>query len=277
MLAQLQKVLQTAGTSAVIPDCLKPAADISDLRHKHYHSCPELRLLFGGYANNLQITRLDWYPSDTVHEIINAGELANCASLWFEPGRVIANFQEVCNLTEFSDAELALYGLDITVFPGRATEISRCYLAGYIRVLSLALAAVLDHRLKNSSECRKCFPLARKVENIILMHYGDPDLSIDKIAGMLRISGNYLSVCYKTETGKTIHDALLDFRLQRAKKLLLDHGLSVKDAAFRCGFSQPGYFATAFRRMVGFSPSEYRKNHLKLKFINKEVCNEQFG
>jgi AraC-like DNA-binding protein len=38
-------------------------------------------------------------------------------------------------------------------------------------------------------------------------------------------------------------------------------GLSVKDAAYRLGFSDPAAFSRAFKRWTGTSPSEARTRH----------------
>jgi AraC-like DNA-binding protein len=46
-------------------------------------------------------------------------------------------------------------------------------------------------------------------------------------------------------------------RLERAKQLLQESGLTVSAVANRCGFEDPGYFARAFRKYMGVPPSAF--------------------
>ena len=48
-------------------------------------------------------------------------------------------------------------------------------------------------------------------------------------------------------------------RMERAKQLILEGRHSIKEIADLLGISNPFYFSTAFRRYVGMSPSQYRK------------------
>ena len=47
--------------------------------------------------------------------------------------------------------------------------------------------------------------------------------------------------------------------MERAKQLILEGRHSIKEIADLLGISNPFYFSTAFRRYVGMSPSQYRK------------------
>ncbi|WP_269522375.1 AraC family transcriptional regulator [Coraliomargarita parva] len=48
-------------------------------------------------------------------------------------------------------------------------------------------------------------------------------------------------------------------RIDLARDMLREDGISVTEIAFQCGFSSSQYFANVFRRMVGLSPTEYRR------------------
>jgi transcriptional regulator GlxA family with amidase domain len=47
-------------------------------------------------------------------------------------------------------------------------------------------------------------------------------------------------------------------RLRRAARLLASHALPVKEVSALCGFADPNYFAKAFRRLFGTSPTAFR-------------------
>jgi len=66
---------------------------------------------------------------------------------------------------------------------------------------------------------------------------------------------------FKKEMGETPLGYLTGLRLARAKRLLerrQSGGLTVRQIAKLCGFDDPYYFSTLFRRSVGCSPSGYR-------------------
>ncbi|AMQ20904.1 hypothetical protein A0V43_08370 [Geobacillus sp. JS12] len=48
-------------------------------------------------------------------------------------------------------------------------------------------------------------------------------------------------------------------RVQKAKSLLRFSSLPIEVIAHNTGFSNPGYFATTFKKIVGKTPSEYRE------------------
>ena len=52
---------------------------------------------------------------------------------------------------------------------------------------------------------------------------------------------------------------MLQLRISKAKKLISSSGLSITDVCYTCGFSDPNYFARIFKKKVGCSPSEYKR------------------
>ena len=51
---------------------------------------------------------------------------------------------------------------------------------------------------------------------------------------------------------------LTDLRMQKAKKLLLDSQLSIKEIAARVGYPDPFHFSKSFKNAVGMSPAQFR-------------------
>ena len=52
---------------------------------------------------------------------------------------------------------------------------------------------------------------------------------------------------------------ILNLRIEQSKKLLNTLSLSVTEIALVCGFDNSNYFSTAFKRICGVTPSEYRR------------------
>lgn len=84
-----------------------------------------------------------------------------------------------------------------------------------------------------------------------------PDLK-----ALARKVGTYekkLSYAFRMQTGRTVFEFVRDERLRIARHLLLETNLSVTDIAAEVGFSSAANFATAFRKQLHVTPSEYRE------------------
>jgi len=91
-------------------------------------------------------------------------------------------------------------------------------------------------------------------------HY-QQKFSLDALADELGKSRSYVSRKFHAETGEKIHDYLNTLRLRKACESLLHSDASVRDIAARVGFSDVTYFISAFKKGIGETPLQYRKNH----------------
>lgn len=83
--------------------------------------------------------------------------------------------------------------------------------------------------------------------------------SIETIAQQLHMTPRYLSDALKVETGKTAIENLHLFLIDKSKNLLLESNATIATVAYSLGFEYPQYFARLFKRKVGLTPTEYRK------------------
>jgi AraC-like DNA-binding protein len=83
------------------------------------------------------------------------------------------------------------------------------------------------------------------------------EVGIDRVARELGCSRQTLYRRLKAE-GVTFERLLDALRHRLAIRLIRDEGLSVKDAAWRLGFSDPAAFSRAFKRWTGNSPRDVR-------------------
>jgi AraC-like DNA-binding protein len=65
---------------------------------------------------------------------------------------------------------------------------------------------------------------------------------------------------FKQSMGISPHRYLLERRVQRAKEMMTDHTLTLTQVALDCGFSTSSQFSVIFRRIVGLTPSTYRRS-----------------
>lgn len=62
------------------------------------------------------------------------------------------------------------------------------------------------------------------------------------------------------QTGKTPYQYIQEVRIKKSKNLLENSTKPLKEIAYEVGFSSPDYFSTAFRRVTGVAPMNYRKH-----------------
>ena len=92
----------------------------------------------------------------------------------------------------------------------------------------------------------------------IARHLGE-NLSLESVAEAVGKSKNYFSFLFKREMGVSFVDYLSAERVERAKKLLTTTDLMTYEIAGQVGFSDYKYFSAVFKRHVGCSPAQYRK------------------
>jgi AraC-like DNA-binding protein/mannose-6-phosphate isomerase-like protein (cupin superfamily) len=89
--------------------------------------------------------------------------------------------------------------------------------------------------------------------------YCDP-ITVQDIADRLNINRSYLSRLFRTITGISIQDYLLDYRIRQACILLKNSDLSIRTIAHSVSYMDALYFSRLFHRKKGMTPSEYRKH-----------------
>lgn len=84
------------------------------------------------------------------------------------------------------------------------------------------------------------------------------DLSLEKVAAAVHLSTWHLCHLFKSETGQTYVRHLKSIRMQRARQLLEDNLLSIKEVMNKVGMRDQSHFAKDFKRAYGLTPSAFR-------------------
>ena len=84
-------------------------------------------------------------------------------------------------------------------------------------------------------------------------------VTLSDLAREAGLSAAYFSQRFKSSTGTSPHQYLLQFRICKAKKLLEESESPVIDVAAECGFQTQQHFARIFRRFTRKTPTEYRR------------------
>lgn len=91
----------------------------------------------------------------------------------------------------------------------------------------------------------------------------EEDLTIDLISNELNINKCYFCNIFKKETGLTFSNFINKFRVEKSKELLVNSSFSILDVAMSVGFNNQNYFAMAFKKELGMTPLQYRKEYSK--------------
>lgn len=102
--------------------------------------------------------------------------------------------------------------------------------------------------------------LVIEIRQYIEEHYGDSSLSLTHISDRFKVNGKYVSQLFKEQTGVNFVDFLMNLRIGHAKRLLLESSEPINDIARLVGYDVPLSFARTFKKIVGMTPSDYRKH-----------------
>ena len=89
------------------------------------------------------------------------------------------------------------------------------------------------------------------------------DISLDSVGEILHISPAYLSAQFKKYQKMNFLDCLTELRINAAKELLNDPFRSSAEVASMVGYEDASYFARAFKKRTGVTPTQYRRQAAK--------------
>lgn len=93
----------------------------------------------------------------------------------------------------------------------------------------------------------------------LLRGHLDHDFRTEEVAARVGLSTGYFHDLFLREVGSTPAQFHLRLRISAAKRALIDTEETVTQIAMGLGFSSSQYFSTAFRKVVGLTPSDYRR------------------
>jgi AraC family transcriptional regulator len=100
----------------------------------------------------------------------------------------------------------------------------------------------------------------RKVLSYIEENLGE-DLSLETLAAIGGLSVSHSQRAFRDTVGISVHQYVIQRRVERAKSLLSDQNLSIREVALVAGFSHQSHMAYHLRRLYGCSPMEIRREN----------------
>jgi len=100
--------------------------------------------------------------------------------------------------------------------------------------------------------------------------YIDPTLSLDALAGDLKISSSLLSQIINNYSKNNFADYINKYRVEQVKELLIDDNYkdyTIRAIGLESGFNSKSTFYTAFKKFTDLTPVKYKKQVLENKFV----------
>jgi two-component system response regulator YesN len=119
---------------------------------------------------------------------------------------------------------------------------------------------LLNHycdRIRHFSRTHGAFRI-QDIRDYIRQHYFE-DIRISMFTEKYFLSREYLMKLFKQEYGCGIYEYVLKVRMEKAKELLRDPNLKIRNVAEMVGYKDKNYFSKAFKHYCGLSPSDYRE------------------
>ncbi|MDR1636826.1 MAG: response regulator [Treponema sp.] len=112
----------------------------------------------------------------------------------------------------------------------------------------------LGQRNKNS--------LINNITQVIDRHFNEY-LTLEMFAADYHVNVSSLSAFFKEVMGVNFHDYLSGVRIRNAKEFLASGRYKIREVAERAGYSNGFYFAKAFKKIEGLTPSEFIERQRK--------------
>lgn len=140
-------------------------------------------------------------------------------------------------------------------------ELKRTYLQSKITALLVDMLIEFNGNIK--SEPKIELPKAdiaciRRVERHIQSNLNKA-LSITELSAIAGFNGTKLKRDFKRLNGTTIYKYITQLRMNKASTLIRNEGLPIAQAAYEVGYGNPQHFTNAFKRTMGYLPSELKK------------------
>lgn len=129
----------------------------------------------------------------------------------------------------------------------------------YEAILRESARVIIEH-LKRHLAVRAKSVHIKKAREYVSKHISQP-FCLGDVAAYVGISCSRLSVLFSQLEHQTIHDYILDQRMNTAKELLCFSDRTVADIANYLCFSSHSHFSDVFKKRVGMTPTQYREEH----------------
>ena len=128
-------------------------------------------------------------------------------------------------------------------------------LSGYVNML-LGYISSYDNALSQAEK-----ETTEAIHQAILFIHNNyqHDIQSEDVASAINWGYSRFRKVFLQQTGMTPYQYIQETRIKQSKYLIMNSTKPLKEIAYEVGFNNPDYFSTAFRRITGLSPMEFKK------------------
>ena len=141
-------------------------------------------------------------------------------------------------------------------------ELTSCADGAAMSEFMMLLKDRVLEQLRQQYECRQ-YQLVVKAREYMEENYSENTLSLNDIADAVGINAAYLSSLFHEYMKTGVSDYLNSYRIGRAKELLRETNIIIKEIGYKTGFNTIQNFNRVFKKYVGCTPTQYRENSRK--------------
>ncbi len=158
----------------------------------------------------------------------------------------------------FSDERISIFGDILAAECRTPNDYSSLYAESIIAAVFVHLLRLGKHQ---GGHRQWALPKRqfRRVIDYIEENLAGP-INLKDLAQMSGLSQAQFGRAFKAATGFSPHRWLLEARVRRAQRLLLDADTSLSEIALSVGFSEQSHFTRVFQRVVGATPGSWRRD-----------------
>lgn len=113
------------------------------------------------------------------------------------------------------------------------------------------------------------------IKKKISQNYMNDSFGITDISQHFHYSRDHINRIFKEKEGISINKYIINYRLERAKKLLLETDMPINDVSKAVGYNSTSYFTSSFRNLFGITPSDIREEKRYMQISdNPEIPEE---
>ncbi|EOS77042.1 hypothetical protein C819_01068 [Lachnospiraceae bacterium 10-1] len=127
------------------------------------------------------------------------------------------------------------------------------------RIQITFLETVTDILTNVSNVIRSQYPRAVADAILFIEKNYQKEVSLSMLADAAGLTPSYFSALFKKETGETLSDYLVRYRLAIAQRLLKESRLCIAEVAASAGYMDVKYFSRLFKKHMSITPSAFRK------------------
>ncbi|HBK58847.1 MAG TPA: hypothetical protein DDZ37_05805 [Spirochaetaceae bacterium] len=136
------------------------------------------------------------------------------------------------------------------------SDVERLWSDGALKLFASRVRARFQMLQEKAATAGAHSPFVVRALQYIENHYQE-QITLESAAEAIGISAGHLTRLMSDELKRGFARTLIDYRMQKAKELLKNPNVSIREVSQRCGYPDANYFARLFRRQTGQTPREY--------------------